>query len=62
MFDTSMRYQRNVWEEIFVLNWHGKIPIETSTKLPVGLREFFLKRTLEELKREAEAREAAQGS
>ncbi len=62
MFDTSPQYQQNTWEEIFMLNWHGKLSPEITTRLPVGLREFFLRRTHEEMKREAEAQEKAQNT
>lgn len=37
-------------EELFVLQYHGKMSLGDAQKLPIYQREWFLERTLKEMK------------
>lgn len=54
-FGLSDEYMESVYEAFFVLKHYGGWSLYELYNLPVGLRQWFLDRTLEEYKKEAEA-------
>jgi hypothetical protein len=45
----------NVYESFFILKHYGGWSLYELYNLPIGLREWWLKRTIDEYKKEAEA-------
>jgi hypothetical protein len=45
----------NVYEQFFALMYHGNWDFQQSYNLPVGLREWFVKRLIRQKEEEAEA-------
>jgi hypothetical protein len=43
-FGLTDKYVESVFEQIFVLKYHGGFSITESYNLPIGLREWFVKR------------------
>ncbi len=54
-FGLSDEYMENVYETFFILKHYGGWSLFELYNLPVGLRTWWLDRTLEEYKKEAEA-------
>jgi len=53
----------NVYEQFFVLKYHGGWSFTEAYSLPIKLREWFLKRLVSQKKQEQEAaEEASKGS
>jgi hypothetical protein len=50
----------NVYEQFFVMMYHGKWDFQQAYSLPVGLRTWFMKRLIKEKEREKEEVEKAQ--
>jgi len=50
----------NVYEQFFVLKYHGGWSLTEAYSLPVGLRKWFLERLSQEKERENKAVEEAQ--
>ena len=53
-FGLSDEYIRNVYEQFFLLKYHGGWSFIEAYNLPVLIREWFLKRLVEQKKQEAE--------
>ena len=58
-FGLSDEYMQQVYEAFFVLKHYGGWSLYELYNLPVGLRNWFLERTIEEYKKEAEASKKA---
>ena len=52
----------NVYEQFFFLKYHGGWSFSEAYNLPVGLREWFVKRLLKQLQAEKEAAEKPSNS
>lgn len=59
-FGLSDKYMENVYEQFFVLKYHGGWSLTEAYSLPVGLRKWFLERLSKEKERENKAVEDAQ--
>lgn len=55
-FGLSEEYMEGVYECFFTLKHYGGWSLFELYNLPIGLREWWLKRTIEEYKKEAEKR------
>lgn len=53
-FGLSDSYQKNVYEQMFLLKHYGGWSLIEAYNLPVGLRDWFFERLNRELKEEAE--------
>ena len=53
-FGLSDDYSRNVYEQFFLLKYHGGWSFIESYNLPIKLREWFLQRLLKQKKEENE--------
>tara|TARA_B100000035_G_scaffold74021_1_gene61333 strand:- start:6254 stop:6418 length:165 start_codon:yes stop_codon:yes gene_type:complete len=51
----------NVYEAFFILKHYGGWSISELYSLPIGLRGWWLKRTMDEYKKEADAAKKARG-
>jgi len=49
----------NVYEQFFFLKYHGGWGFIEAYNLPVGLRKWFVRKLLEQIKKESEAVEEA---
>jgi hypothetical protein len=58
-FGLSDEYQKQVYEQFFILKYHGGWSFIEAYNLPVGLRMWFIERLTKQLKDEAEAMEKA---
>ncbi len=58
-FGLSLEYMENVYEQFFVLKYHGGWSFTEAYSLPIKLREWFLKRLVRQKKEEQEAAEDA---
>ena len=58
-FGLSPEYMENVYEQFFVLKYHGGWSFTEAYSLPIKLREWFLKRLIDQKNQEKEAVEAA---
>ena len=54
-FGLSPEYMENVYEQFFVLKYHGGWSFTEAYSLPIKLREWFLKRLIEQKQQEQEA-------
>tara|TARA_R110000851_G_scaffold309089_2_gene468356 strand:+ start:127 stop:327 length:201 start_codon:yes stop_codon:yes gene_type:complete len=54
-FGLSSEYNKNVYETFFFLKYHGGWSFTEAYNLPVGLRNWFVKRLQQQLKDESEA-------
>ena len=62
-FGLNLEYIENVYEQFFILKYHGGWSLTEAYSLPVKLREWFLKRLIDQKKQEHEAaEEASKGS
>jgi hypothetical protein len=59
-FGLSDKYQQDLYEQFFLMKYHGGWSFIESYNLPVGLRNWFLKRLADQLKNEADQIEKAQ--
>ena len=53
-FGLNDEYMQQVYEAFFILKHYGGWSLYEMYNLPVGLRNWFLERTIEEYKKEAE--------
>ena len=59
-FGLNDEYMQSVYEEIFVLKYYGNWSFIESYNLPIGLRNWFVKRLVKQKQEEAEqVREAS---
>ena len=58
-FGLSIEYMENVYEQFFFLKYHGGWGFIEAYNLPVGLRKWFVRKLLEQIKKESEAVEEA---
>ena len=58
-FGLNLEYMENVYEQFFVLKYHGGWSFTEAYSLPIKLREWFLKRLIEQKREEQEAVEEA---
>jgi hypothetical protein len=58
-FGLSEEYQKVVYEQFFILKYHGGWSFIEAYNLPVGLRMWFVERLAKQLKDESEAMEKA---
>ena len=59
-FGLTVEYMENVYEQFFTLKHYGGWSLFELYNLPIGLRTWFLKRTIEEYEKEKEEMEKAQ--
>ena len=59
-FGLTDEYMEDIYEQFFILKHYGGWSMFEMYNLPVGLREWFLKRTLEEYEKEKKAMEKSQ--
>jgi len=59
-FGLTDEYTENVYEQFFILKHYGGWSLFELYNLPVGLRKWFLDRTILEYEKEKEAAEKAQ--
>ena len=60
-FGLTDEYMEQVYEAFFILKHYGGWSLYELYNLPVGLRNWFLERTIQEYKKEAEAARRASG-
>jgi hypothetical protein len=60
-FGLSDEYIANVYEQFFILKYHGGWGFMEAYNLPVKIREWFLKRLIKQKKEESEAIKKSQG-
>ena len=53
-FGLDLKYIESVYEEIFVLKYHGNWSFAEAYTLPINIRRWFIKRLVEQKEREAE--------
>ena len=58
-FGLSDEYIANVYEQFFLMKYHGGWSFVEAYNLPVKIREWFLKRLVKQKKEEADAAEKA---
>jgi hypothetical protein len=58
-FGLSDEYIKNVYEEFFLMKYHGGWSFIEAYNLPVLIRRWFLERLSEQLEKEAESMEKA---
>ena len=61
-FGLTPKYMETVYEQFFLLKHHGNWSFMEVYNLPVGLRNWFLKRLEKQFKMEKEAMEKAKKS
>ena len=61
-FGLNNEYMEIVYEQFFILKYHGGWSFTEAYNLPVQLREWFLRRLIKQKKDEQEAMEDASGS
>ena len=59
-FGLNHEYQRNVYEQFFLLKYHGGWSFTEAYNLPIGLRNWFLSRLQEQIEEENKQIEKAQ--
>jgi hypothetical protein len=59
-FGLSDKYQQDLYEQFFLMKYHGGWSFIEAYNLPIGLRNWFLKRLADQLKNEADQIEKAQ--
>lgn len=57
-FGLSDEYSENVYEQFFILKYHGGWSFIEAYNLPIGLREWFVKRLLKQFEDEKEHMES----
>ena len=55
-FGLSDKYQEQVYEQFFLLKYHGNWNLQEAFNLPVGLRMWFMNRLVKQLEDEAQQR------
>ena len=58
-FGLNSEYIKNVYEQFFFLKYHGGWSFTEAYCLPVGLRDWFVKRLVEQIEKENEAAKKA---
>jgi len=58
-FGLTTEYMENVYEQFFAMMYYGKWDFQQAYALPVGLRNWFIKRLIKEKKKEKEEAEKA---
>ena len=58
-FGLTSDYIKSVYEQMFFMNYMGKWSIMELYNLPIGLRQWFVERTIEQKEKENEAIEKA---
>lgn len=58
-FGLNEEYQKQVYEQFFILKYHGGWSFIEAYSLPVGLRMWFVERLAKQMQDEAEAMEKA---
>jgi hypothetical protein len=58
-FGLSEEYQKQVYEQFFILKYHGGWSFIEAYNLPIGLRMWFVERLAKQIQDEAEAMEKA---
>jgi hypothetical protein len=58
-FGLSENYQKQVYEQFFLLKYHGGWSFIEAYNLPIGLRMWFIERLATQIKNESEAIEKA---
>ena len=53
-FGLNEEYAEHVYEQFFFLKYHGGWSFTEAYNLPVGLRDWFLKRLIKQLEKENE--------
>ena len=53
-FGLSDSYQQNIYEQFFYLKYYGGWSVFESYNLPVGLRNWFVKKLVDHMKEEAD--------
>tara|TARA_A100001515_G_scaffold144085_1_gene147079 strand:- start:468 stop:719 length:252 start_codon:yes stop_codon:yes gene_type:complete len=61
-FGLSDKYIQSVYEQIFLLKYHGGWSLIEAYNLPIKLREWFLTRLTKQLEKEAEENKKAMNS
>ena len=61
-FGLGFEYSEILYEELFMLKYHGNWNFHEAYSLPVQIRRWFMKRLVKEKEMEAEARKKAQSS
>ena len=59
-FGLTSDYIKDVYEQMFFMNYTGNWTIAELYNLPVGLRKWFVERTIKQKEEEQEAREKTQ--
>ena len=59
-FGLSNKYIQSVYDELFVMKYHGNFSLIESYNLPVQIRRYFLKKLQEQIERENQAVQDAQ--
>ena len=58
-FGLTPDYHENIYEQFFFLKYHGGWGLMEAYNLPIRLREWFVKRLIQQKEDEAEAAQAA---
>jgi hypothetical protein len=58
-FGLTHDYMEGVYEQFFLLKYHGNWSLFEAYNLPVGLRRWFFERLVKQKEEEAEAQEEA---
>ena len=53
-FGLSSEYSKHIYEQFFFLKYHGGWSFTEAYNLPVGLRDWFLKRLIQQIEKENE--------
>ena len=61
-FGLTSEYMEQVFEQIFFLKYTGHWTLSEIYSLPIGLREWFVKRTIQQRQAEEEEMEKARNS
>lgn len=58
-FGLNPKYMENVYEQFFVLKYHGGWSLIEAYNLPIGLRNWFVKRLMKQFEKEKEEMDKA---
>mgnify|MGYP006969593090 CR=1 FL=1 len=58
-FGLTSEYMQGVYEQLFFLQYRGGWSLSEAYNLPIGLREWFVKRLVKQMEDEKEAMERA---
>ena len=59
-FGLTSNYQELLYEELFILKYHGGYSLFESYSIPVGLRKWFIERLIKQKETEKEQMEKVQ--